>query len=92
MGYSKVRAGDRVIGQGSSPSTGKRIQGKLGWVDDVRDHLGDDVVCVTWDDGGTDEVRQDNVSGTQQGVFGRGGRATSDPEPENQKKRRWGRR
>jgi hypothetical protein len=91
MGYTRVRAGDTVIGAGVSPTTGKRISNKRGYVTDVRDHLGNDIVCVEWEDGSTDEVRQENVSGTQQGVFGRPPREEAEEEPQG-KKRRWGRR
>lgn len=66
MGYTRVRAGDTVIGNGVSPITGRRIENKLGTVTDVRDHLGEDIVHVEWEDGTTDEVRQENVSGTRQ--------------------------
>lgn len=89
MGRTRVEAGDVVIGSGISPTTGRRLTGKRGRVVDVRDHLGTDVVCVEWDDGTEDEVRQENVSGTQQGVFGR---STEEVVDEPATRRRWGRR
>lgn len=72
MGFTRVRAGDHVIGSGRSPQTGQSVSGKHGDVTDVRDHFGDDVVDVTWKDGSSDSVRQSNVSGT--GMCGNGGR------------------
>lgn len=75
MGYTKVRAGDHVIGSGRSPQTGQNVSGKHGDVTGTRDHFGDSVVEVTWRSGGSDTVRQDNVSGT--GMCGNGGKKCS---------------
>lgn len=72
MGFTRVKSGDHVIGQGRSPKTGQSVANKHGDVTDVRDHFGEDVVDVTWKDGKTDSVRQENVSGT--GMCGRGGK------------------
>lgn len=66
MGFSKVRSGDHVIGEGFSPTTGKYISGKHGDVEDAYSHMGNDVVVVKWKDGTTDTVRQSNVEGTGQ--------------------------
>ncbi|MGH3628449.1 MAG: hypothetical protein ACRDRL_13565 [Sciscionella sp.] len=73
MGLTRVRAGDHVIGSGRSPQTGQNVSGKHGDVTDTRDHFGDQVVEVTWKDGKTDTVTQNNVSGT--GLCGRGGKS-----------------
>lgn len=64
MGLTRVRAGDHVIGVGRSPQTGQVVEGKHGDVIGTRDHFGEEVVDVTWKDGGADTVRQSNVSGT----------------------------
>lgn len=69
MRSTRVETGDHVIGYGVSSLTGRRVQGKYGVVADVRDFMGDDVVTVAWNDGTEDDVRQDEVSGTQQGTF-----------------------
>lgn len=66
MGFSRVRAGDHVIGSGKSPRTNKNINGKHGDVTDVRDNFGETVVDVTWKGGERDTVRTNNVSGTSQ--------------------------
>lgn len=71
MGFTRVRAGDHVIGSGRSPKTGDRIDNKHGDVTNVRDHFGEEVVEVTWRGGAKDAVRQENVSGT--GMCGRDG-------------------
>lgn len=86
MGLTRVEEGDHVIGRGNSSVTGRRIDGKYGVVADVRDYLGDDVVTVTWSDGSVDEVMQRDVSGTQQGSFGRGQREQPEPSPADVKR------
>jgi len=71
VGYTRVETGDHVIGVGVAPDNGARVAGKRGLVINVRDHLGEDVITVEWADGTVNEVRQENVSGTQQGHFRR---------------------
>lgn len=97
MGYTRVEAGDFVRGHGTSPSTGKRIEGIVGYVTHVYGHLGDDIVCVEWENGTKDQVRQENVSGTRQGVSAhvRGIKAkyeSGGQEQEPKKRRFWGRK
>ena len=77
MGRTRVETGDHVIGRGTSSITGRRVHGKYGVVADVRDFMGDDVVTVAWSDGTEDDVRQDEVSGTQEGTFSQ--RAPREP-------------
>lgn len=89
----RVDVGDTVIGQGLSPTTGNRLNGKRGTVTDVEDHFGQDLLTVEWSDGSTDRVYQDNVSGTQQGGrFRHPDSAGVESEESSRGKRRWGRR
>lgn len=94
MGRQRVDIGDTVLGSGLSPTSGKRLNGKRGVVTDIEDHFGKDLITVEWDGGGTDQVYQDNLSGTQQGNrFRHPDNAVSDEGDEPPRgKRRWGRR
>lgn len=68
MGLTAVESGDRVIGVGFSPFTGRRISGKFGTVVNITSDSGGEIVHVEWDgDQVDDRVRQDNVSGTRMG-------------------------
>lgn len=66
MGFTRVRVGEHIIGQGISPTTGQNITGKHGDVTKTYKHFDDDVVEIAWRKGGTDTVSQKNVSGTGQ--------------------------
>lgn len=65
MGYTRVETGDRVVGVGTAPE-GRKLRGLVGTVVDTYTWMGDDVLVVNWDDGTTNNVRQENVSGTRQ--------------------------
>jgi hypothetical protein len=68
MGLTRITNDDegaRVVGSGTSPQTGRRIQGRVGTVQGVRRRYGEDAVEVLWDgDTESDYVKQANVSGT----------------------------